>query len=117
MKIWGVKVDTKYYMIEFNTFKMNNGEIVIEFINILCKLYYRIPNIVNPSNPGAMVAHVSTFESKFFLQHSYHLDENCDLKVRTLSLKTHILCQKHQNQPLNKKLVLSRSPFFLTLKL
>jgi hypothetical protein len=38
--------------------------------------------------------------------------------MRTLALKTHIfLHQKHQNQPLNKKVVLLVAPFFLGLKL
>jgi hypothetical protein len=41
---------------------------------------------------------------------SYRLNENGDLKIRTLVQKAHILCQKHQNQPLFQKMAL---PSFL----
>jgi hypothetical protein len=39
------------------------------------------------------------------IQHSYQLDENCDLKTITLALLT-FFGQKHQNQLSNRKVLL-----------
>jgi hypothetical protein len=57
----GVQKDYRYYLTEFNTLRRNNGETVPEFTNRFCKLYHRIPKIVKPSEPAAMVAY-ATFQ-------------------------------------------------------
>lgn len=66
MKV-GVKKDYKYYLTKFNTLARNSGEMVPKFTSRFCKLYHRIPEIVKPSEPIAMVAYAAAFEAHFAL--------------------------------------------------
>jgi hypothetical protein len=58
---------------------------------------------------------MQSIEIIVIFKQSYQLNENCDLKTRTPTLKTHIFAKKkNENQPPNQKVVLSIAPFFLT---
>jgi hypothetical protein len=67
LKIWGIKNDNIYYLIEFNNLKRDNGEIMLEFMSRLCKLYHHIPKIVKPSDLAAILAYFIAFEAEFTL--------------------------------------------------
>lgn len=52
----GLRKDKKQYLMEVNSLKKVHGESVTEFTTHFCKFYHQIPEVVNPSEPTAMIA-------------------------------------------------------------